>query len=75
MLSSPPSPDARRTLSDSPTRRFVNFGAIYFACLVWCAWLLVLGVRSTHGWTWARATGAVALAAVFPALVVLATTV
>ena len=50
------------------------FGAVYFACLVWCGWLLLVGVRSTHGWTWARATAAVALAAVFPALIVLATT-
>jgi hypothetical protein len=50
------------------------FGAIYFACLVWCAWLLLVGVRSTHGWTWARTAGAVALAAAFPALVVAATT-
>jgi hypothetical protein len=49
------------------------FGAVFFACLVWCAWLLVVGVRSTHGWTWARAGGAVALAAAFPALVVAAT--
>jgi hypothetical protein len=44
------------------------------ACLVWCAWLLVVGVRSTHGWTWGRAAGAVALAAAFPALIVAATT-
>jgi hypothetical protein len=50
------------------------FGAIYFACLVWCAWLLVVGVRATHGWTWARSCGAVALAAAFPALIVAATT-
>jgi hypothetical protein len=50
------------------------FGAFFFACLVWCAWLLVVGVRSTHGWTWGRAGGAVALAAAFPALIVLATT-
>jgi hypothetical protein len=50
------------------------FGAIYFAILVWCAWLLVVGVRSTHGWTWGRSLGAVALAAAFPALIVAATT-
>jgi len=67
--------DLFRTGGNDYGRTDMIFGAIYFACLVWCAWLLVLGVRSTHGWTWVRATGAVVLAAVFPALVVLATTV
>ena len=33
----------------------------------------MIGVRTTHGWTWPRAVGAVALAAVFPALIVAAT--
>jgi hypothetical protein len=32
-------------------------------------------VRAVHGWTWARALGAVALAAAFPALIVLATSI
>jgi hypothetical protein len=67
--------DLFRTGGNDYGRGDTIFGALYFACLAWCAWLLVVGVRSTHGWTWARAGGAVALAAVFPALVVLATTV
>jgi hypothetical protein len=49
------------------------FGAIFLAFIVWSAVLLVIGVRAVHGWTWARASGAVALAALFPALLVLAT--
>jgi hypothetical protein len=50
------------------------FGGIYFAALAWSAWLLVVGVRAVHGWTWARAAAAVALAAIVPALIVAATT-
>ncbi|HET8894471.1 MAG TPA: YIP1 family protein [Gaiellaceae bacterium] len=51
------------------------FGGVYYALLVWSVWLLVVGVRAVHGWTWARAAGAVVLAAIVPALIVLATTV
>lgn len=51
------------------------FGDIYFAALAWSVWLLVVGVRAVHGWTWARAVGAVVLATVVPALIVAATTV
>lgn len=51
------------------------FGGIYYALLAWSVALLVVGVRAVHGWTWARAAGAVALAAIVPALIVLATTV
>jgi hypothetical protein len=51
------------------------FGAIYYAALVWSAWLLVVGVRAVHGWTFGRALAAVGLAAVVPALLILATTV
>lgn len=50
------------------------FGAIYYALLAWSVALLVVGVRAVHGWTWARATGAVALAAIVPGLIVAATT-
>lgn len=67
--------DLFRTGGNDYGRTDAIFGGIYFACLAWCAWLLVVGVRSTHGWTWGRAAGAVALAAAFPALIVLATTV
>lgn len=51
------------------------FGALYYAVLVWSAWLLVVGVRSVHGWTFGRALAAVALAGVVPALLIVATTV
>ena len=50
------------------------FGAVYLAFLAWSVGLLVVGVRSVHGWTWVRATAAVALAAIAPALIVAATT-
>jgi len=51
------------------------FGAISYAFIAWSVLLLVIGVRSVHGWTWARSAAAVALAAAFPMLVVLAATV
>jgi hypothetical protein len=39
--------------------------------LAWTLALLVLGVQAVHGWTWARAAGAVALAAASCAAIVL----
>jgi hypothetical protein len=51
------------------------FGGANLAFLAWSIALLVIGVRSVHGWSWRRAVAAVALAAVFPALIVLATAV
>jgi hypothetical protein len=51
------------------------FGALFIACFVWSGLLLLVGERAVHGWTWARAAGAVALAAAFPVLIVVATTV
>ena len=51
------------------------FGALVDLSFVWCALLLVVGVRAVHGWTWARSTATVALAAGFPVLIVLATTI
>jgi hypothetical protein len=50
------------------------FGAIFLGFFAWSGLLLLIGVRAVHGWTWARAAGTVALAALFPALLVLATT-
>src|SRR5215471_16720016 len=47
------------------------FGALVDLSFVWCALLLVIGVRAVHGWTWARSTATVALAAAFPVLIVL----
>lgn len=51
------------------------FGAILYAAFAWGCWLLVVGVRSVHGWTYARTLAAVAIAAVVPVLIVLATVV
>jgi hypothetical protein len=50
------------------------FGAIDYGAIAWSLCLLVVGVRAVHGWSLARAVGAVALAAVVPALIVAATT-
>ena len=64
--------DLFRTGGNDYGRGDAVFGAIYLAFIAWSVWLLVGGVRAVHGWTWVRATAAVALAAVFPALLVLA---
>ena len=52
-----------------------TFGGILYLAFAWSAILLVIGVRSVHGWSWARSLGAVGLAAALPALIVLATIV
>ncbi len=65
--------DLFRTGGDDFGRGDAVFGALYLAFLAWSVWLLVVGVRAVHGWTWARAAATVVLAGVFPALVVAAT--
>lgn len=65
--------DLFRTGGDDYGRGDAIFGAFFLGFLAWSALLLLIGVRAVHGWTWARAAGAVALAAAFPALLVLAT--
>ena len=67
--------DLFRTGGDDYGRGDAIFGGIFLGFVAWSLILLVIGVRATHGWTWLRAAGAVALAAVFPALIVAATTV
>jgi hypothetical protein len=64
--------DLFRTGGDDYGRGDAIFGALFIGVFAWCAVLLLIGVRAVHGWTWARAAGAVALAAVFPVLIVLA---
>ncbi len=64
--------DLFRTGGDDYGRADAIFGALFFACLAWCGWLLLVGVRSVHGWTWARAAATVAIAAVVPVLIVAA---
>ena len=49
------------------------FGGLLYFAFAWTAVLLVIGVRSVHGWTWARSLATVALAASLPALWILAT--
>jgi hypothetical protein len=51
------------------------FGALLYAAFAWSVLLLVVGVRSVHGWSWGRSVATVALAAALPALIVLATVV
>lgn len=65
--------DLFRTGGDDYGRGDAIFGAVFVGFLAWSGLLLLVGVRAVHGWTWARAAGAVALAAAFPALLVLAT--
>ena len=64
--------DLFRTGGDDYGRGYAVFGGIYLGIVAWSLWLLVVGVRSVHGWTWGRAAAAVALAAAFPALVIVA---
>jgi hypothetical protein len=67
--------DLFRTGGNDYGRGDTIFGAIYYAALAWSFLLLVLGVRAVHGWTYARAIAAVAIAAIVPALIVAATSV
>jgi hypothetical protein len=51
------------------------FGGLVYAAFAWSLVLLVVGVRTVHGWSWGRSAATVALAAALPVLVVLATAV
>jgi hypothetical protein len=50
-----------------------TFGGFVYFAFAWCAVLLVIGIRSVHGWSWCRSLATVTLAAALPALVVLVT--
>ena len=65
--------DLFRTGGDDYGRGDAVFGGVYLGFVAWSVWLLAVGVHTVHGWTWGRAAAAVALAAAFPALIVLAT--
>jgi len=67
--------DLFRTGGNDYGRGDTIFGAVYYGIIAWSFCLLVLGVRSVHGWTLSRALSAVAIAAVVPALIIAATTV
>jgi hypothetical protein len=64
--------DLFRTGGDDYGRTDGIFGGIFLGFVAWSVILLVIGVRSVHGWSWGRAVGAVAIAAVLPALIVAA---
>jgi hypothetical protein len=67
--------DLFRTGGDDYGRGDAIFGGVFIGFVAWTIILLLIGVRTTHGWSWARSAGAVALAALFPALIVAATTI
>lgn len=48
------------------------FGGFLYFAFAWSAVLLVVGIRSVHGWSWGRSLATVALAAALPTLIVLA---
>lgn len=50
-----------------------TFGGLLYFAFAWSAILLVIGVRSVHGWSWGRSLATVGLAAALPALMVFAT--
>lgn len=49
------------------------FGGLLYAAFGCSALLLLVGVRTVHGWSWGRSATTVALAAALPALIVVAT--
>ena len=65
--------DLFRTGGDDYGRGDSVFGGIFLGFVAWALILLLIGVRTTHGWGWGRSIGAVLLAAAFPALIVAAT--
>jgi hypothetical protein len=48
------------------------FGGLVYFAFAWSALLLVVGVRSVHGWSWGRSLATVALAGALPALILFA---
>ena len=65
--------DLFRTGGDDYGRGDAIFGGIFLGFVAWSLLLLLIGVRAVHGWSWARSAAAVALAAAFPVLIALAT--
>ncbi|HEU5245113.1 MAG TPA: YIP1 family protein [Gaiellaceae bacterium] len=47
------------------------FGGLVYFAFAWSAILVLVGVRSVHGWSWGRSLATVALAAALPVLIVL----
>jgi hypothetical protein len=63
--------DLFRTGGDDYGRGDAIFGGIAIGFVAWTLVLLLIGVRTVHGWTWPRAGAAIALSAIFPVLLVL----
>ena len=64
-----------RTGSAVWARRGAVFAVLQLAFYAWAAALILVGVRSVHGWSWGRSGAALAAAAALPAaLTVLALT-
>jgi hypothetical protein len=66
--------DLFRTGGDDYGRGDAIFGGVFIGIAAWSVWLLLVGVRAVHGWSWLRSTATIALAAAFPVLIVVATT-
>jgi hypothetical protein len=49
------------------------FNLVVLGLFAWCALLLVIGVRTVHGWGWGRSLATVGLAAAVPVLLVIGT--
>jgi hypothetical protein len=64
--------DLFRTGGDDFGTGDVVFGSVALAFALWSTALVVIGIRSVHGWTWGRALGAAAIAAALPALLIVA---
>jgi hypothetical protein len=48
------------------------FAWLFYAFVMWALVLLVVGVRTVHGWSWARSVAGVAIAACFAAALAIA---
>jgi hypothetical protein len=59
--------------SDGDTTGTV-FAWVFYAFLVWALVLLVIGVRTVHGWTWSRSVAGVGVTTAFAAGLALAVT-
>jgi hypothetical protein len=67
--------DLFRTGGDDYGTGDAVFGWVFLGVVGWSLALVLLGVRTVHGWSWPRAAAAVAVAAALPALLVVAATV
>jgi hypothetical protein len=65
--------DLFRTGGNDYGRGDAIFGGVFLGFVAWSVWLLLVGVRAVHGWSWLRSAATIALAAGFPVLLVVAT--